>query len=46
MDLPTLDPKQLGKRVLELLGIEGSADVRLEKLRDGSIRIIKEGTSK
>jgi len=42
MDLPTLDPKQLGKRVLELLGVNGPADLELQKLRDGSVRIVKE----
>jgi len=41
MDLPTLDLQSFAKKILELLGVEGSAELELRKLADGSIRIIR-----
>jgi len=36
------DVREFGKRVLELLGVNGPADLELQKLADGSVRILKE----
>jgi len=42
MDLPVLNLQRFAKRILELLGVEGEAELQIEKLADGSIRISRE----
>jgi len=42
MDLPVLSLQRFAKRILELLGVEGQAELQIEKLADGSIRISRE----
>lgn len=47
MDLPIVDLQGFAKRILELLGIDsnGTCDLELQKLADGSVRILKEDSS-
>jgi len=46
MDPQVLDLQRFAKRILELLGVDGgTAELEVQKLRDGSVRIMKEAVS-